>query len=110
MALAGALASKAECLILDEPTAMLDPEGRLEVARVLRAIHESGTALVQVTHQLECLEDADRILVLSKGRWLWQGDARDFWPDAERLGFELPPLRRLAAPEWSFLLRTRWKP
>nr|WP_315101525.1 energy-coupling factor transporter ATPase [uncultured Fretibacterium sp.] len=97
VALAGALASRAECLVLDEPTAMLDPEGRLEVAGVLRAIHASGTALVQVTHQLECLEDADRILVLSKGRWLWQGDARDFWPDAERLGFELPPLRRLAA-------------
>ena len=96
VALAGALASKAECLILDEPTAMLDPEGRLEVARALRAIHASGTALVQVTHQLEGLEDADRILVLSGGRWMWQGSARDFWPNAERLGFELPPLHRLA--------------
>lgn len=97
VALAGALAAKAECLVLDEPTAMLDPEGRLEVARVLRDVHASGTALVQVTHQLECLEDADRILVLASGRWLWQGDACDFWPEAERLGFELPPLRRLLA-------------
>ena len=42
--LTGALASKAECLILDEPTAMLDPEGRLEVAGVLRAIHELEAA------------------------------------------------------------------
>ena len=97
VALAGALAAKAECLVLDEPTAMLDPEGRLEVARVLRDVHASGTALVQVTHQLECLEDADRILVLASGRWLWQGAARDFWPEAERLGFELPPFRRLIA-------------
>ena len=96
VALAGALASKAECLVLDEPTAMLDPEGRLEVACVLRAIHASGTALVQVTHQLEGLEDADRILVLSGGKWMWQGSARNFWPNAERLGFELPPLHRLA--------------
>ena len=97
IALAGALAAKAECLVLDEPTAMLDPEGRIEVAAVLRALHASGTTLVQVTHQLECLEDADRILVLSQGRWIWQGGARDFWPEAERLGFELTPFRRLCA-------------
>ena len=68
MALAGALASKAECFILDEPTAMLDPEGRLEVAGVLRAIHKSGTALVQVTHQLKCLENANRIFGISRER------------------------------------------
>lgn len=97
VALAGALAAKVDCLVLDEPTAMLDPEGRLEVAEALRAIQASGTTLIQVTHQLECLEDADRILVLERGRWIWQGGTDRFWPAAAGLGFELSPLRRLSA-------------
>lgn len=97
VALAGALAAKVDCLVLDEPTAMLDPEGRLEVAEALRAIQASGTTLIQVTHQLECLEDADRILVLERGRWIWQGETDRFWPAAAGLGFELSPLRRLSA-------------
>ncbi|MCR4818248.1 MAG: ATP-binding cassette domain-containing protein [Fretibacterium sp.] len=96
VALAGALAARVECLILDEPTAMLDPEGRLEIESVLRALHESGTTLVQVTHQLEILEDADRILVLDGGRLAWDGRTEDFWPLAGEMGFELPPLRSLA--------------
>lgn len=97
VALAGALAAKVDCLVLDEPTAMLDPEGRLEVAEALRDIQASGTTLIQVTHQLECLEDADRILVLERGRWIWQGETDRFWPAAAGLGFELSPLRRLSA-------------
>lgn len=97
VALAGALAAKVDCLVLDEPTAMLDPEGRLEVAEALRDIQASGTTLIQVTHQLECLEDADRILVLERGRWIWQGETDRFWPVAAGLGFELSPLRRLSA-------------
>ncbi|MDR2175756.1 MAG: ATP-binding cassette domain-containing protein [Synergistaceae bacterium] len=100
LALAGALAADAVCLVLDEPTAMLDPEGRAEVENVLRDIHASGTTIVQVTHRMEDVLQADRALVLSRGRWLWQGRREDFWKDAESLGFSLPPLltlrRRLA--------------
>ncbi len=96
VALAGALAARGECLILDEPSAMLDPEGRLEVEKVLRELHRSGTTLVQVTHQLEHLEDADRILVLDGGHPAWEGRTEDFWPLAGGMGFDLPPLRRLA--------------
>ncbi len=88
LALAGALASNAECLILDEPTAMLDPEGRLEVADVLRSLHKSGTTIIQVTHQLESLDDADRVLVLSKGKLVWQGVPEEFKLVAEGLGFK----------------------
>ena len=92
LALAGALAAEAACLILDEPTAMLDPEGRFEVESVLRDIHASGTTILQVTHRLEDVRDANRVMVLSKGRWIWQGGREDFWNEAENLGFELPPL------------------
>jgi len=95
LALAGALAADAECLILDEPTAMLDPEGRVEVENVLRDIHASGTAIVQVSHLLEDVFHADRILVLSRGSWVWQGSRGDFWRDAESLGFKLPPILEL---------------
>lgn len=96
VAIAGVLAAEVGCLILDEPTAMLDPEGRIEVDDVLRSLHASGAALVQVTHQLEGIEDADRALVLSGGRIVWQGATQDLWGVAEEMGFELPPLRRAA--------------
>lgn len=96
MAIAGALAMRVSCLILDEPTAMLDPEGRLGVTAALRAAWRAGMTLLQVTHRLEGLEDSDRVLVLEGGRLTWQGVAREFWPLAEEMGFELPPLVRLA--------------
>ena len=95
LALAGALAADTECLVLDEPTAMLDPEGRVEVENVLRDIHASGTAIIQVSHRLEDVMHADRVLVLSHGSWIWQGKRDDFWCDAESLGFKLPPMQEL---------------
>ncbi|MDR3230651.1 MAG: ATP-binding cassette domain-containing protein, partial [Synergistaceae bacterium] len=95
LALAGAIAADSVCLILDEPTAMLDPEGRIEVENVLRDLHASGITIVQVTHRLEDVREADRVLVLSGGRWAWQGRGEDFPDVAESLGFELPPLENL---------------
>ena len=90
LAIAGALASEAECLILDEPTAMLDPNGRLEVEKALRKIHSDGTAIIQVTHQIENFDDIQRILVLSHGEILWQGNFKEFIANSEKLGFALP--------------------
>jgi energy-coupling factor transport system ATP-binding protein len=95
LALAGALATDAVCLVLDEPTSMLDPEGRVDVENVLTGIHASGTAIVQVTHRVEDVFRADRVLVLSRGQWAWQGRREDFWDNAEPLGFRLPPLLKL---------------
>jgi energy-coupling factor transport system ATP-binding protein len=95
LALAGALAADAACLILDEPASMLDPQGRVEVESLLRDLHESGTTIVQVTHRIEDAAQADRVLVLSQGQWAWQGQREDFWGQAENLGFRLPPLLEL---------------
>ena len=92
VALAGALAANVECLILDEPTAMLDPKGRRRVEKVLRLIHNEGMTILQITHQIEAenFDDFDRVLVLSKGEIIWQGLINEFWNKAEELGFELP--------------------
>ena len=95
LALAGALAADAECLILDEPTAMLDPEGKAEVENVLRDIHASGGTIIQVSHRLEDVFHVDRVLVLSNGSWAWQGKREDFWSNAESLGFKLPSMLEL---------------
>ncbi len=92
LALAGALAAKVDCLILDEATAMLDPKGRLDIERVLREIHAEGMTIIQVTHQIEAenFDDIQRVIVLSKGEIVWEGTTGEFWDKAEELGFELP--------------------
>ena len=92
VAIAGALAANVECLILDEPTAMLDPQSRFGIEKVLRSIHGEGMTILQITHQIETenFDDFDRVLVLSKGEFIWQGSTQEFWDKAEELGFELP--------------------
>lgn len=92
LALAGVLAAKVECLILDEATAMLDPKGRRDIEAALRELHAGGMTIIQVTHQLEAenFDDIQRIIVLSHGSVKWEGTTREFWDEAETLGFELP--------------------
>ena len=92
LALAGVLAAKVECLILDEATAMLDPKGRMDIEAALRELHAGGMTIIQVTHQIEAenFDDIQRIIVLSHGSVKWQGTTREFWDQAEGLGFELP--------------------
>ena len=92
IALAGALAAKVECLILDEATAMLDPKGRLDIEAALRELHAGGMTIIQVTHQIEAenFDDIQRVIVLGKGEIIWHGTTSEFWGAAEGLGFELP--------------------
>ena len=92
IALAGALAAKVDCLILDEATAMLDPKGRIDIERTLREIHSDGMTIIQVTHQIEAenFDDIQRVIVLGHGEIIWQGNTQEFWDKAEELGFELP--------------------
>ena len=92
IALAGALAAKVECLILDEATAMLDPKGRHDIEKTLRKIHNEGMTIIQVTHQIEAenFDDIERIIVLSKGKIIWTGSTSEFWNKSEELGFNMP--------------------
>ncbi len=91
-ALAGVLAANVECLILDEPTAMLDPSGRRKIEKVLRLLHAEGMTIIQITHQLESesFSDIQKVIVLSKGGVKWKGTVNEFWDNAEILGFSVP--------------------
>lgn len=66
LAIAGALAMGAECIVLDEPTAMLDPQGRAEVVELLKHLHNRGITIIHVTHRLEEILCADRAIVLNQ--------------------------------------------
>ncbi len=98
LAIAGALAMGAQCLVLDEPTAMLDPEGRQEIDALLHHLHDRGITIVLVTHRLEEILDADRVLVLNGGRVQWQGTPAELFRQKDintRWGLEVPPILRL---------------
>ena len=95
LAIAGALAMGTRCLVLDEPTAMLDPEGRQEVVALLRELHGRGITIVQVTHRLEEVIGADRVIVLDQGRFDWEGTPAQLFrlkDSGARWGLEAPPI------------------
>lgn len=99
VALAGLLAVGPEVLLLDEPTAMLDPAGREEVLGRVRELSRSRTVL-HVTHHLEELFDADRVLVLGEGTLAADTTPEDLFSDADLLRenrLVLPTVPRLAA-------------
>ena len=95
LAVAGALAMNTPCLVLDEPTAMLDPEGRSELLDVLGRLHETGKTIVYITHRLEEIAGCDRALILHEGRIVWDGSVPDlFLSDLpfKEWGIDVPPL------------------
>ena len=73
LALAGALAMRPAVLVLDESTAMLDPEGRREFVSTLSVLREAGMTIVQITHRMEEALASDRIVVIDRGRVVWDG-------------------------------------
>ena len=98
LAIAGALAMGGRCLVLDEPTAMLDPAGRAEGIALLRELHGKGITLVQVTHRLEEILDADRVLVLDQGHLVWEGTPAGLFRIGDidkRWGLEVPAMVKL---------------
>lgn len=73
IAIAGAVAMEPECIVFDEPTAMLDPKGRREVLEVIKKLNAKGITTVLITHFMEEAAQADRIIVMSKGRKMMDG-------------------------------------
>jgi energy-coupling factor transport system ATP-binding protein len=98
VALAGILAIKPECLIFDEVTSMLDPESGIAVLETIKKLHKKGKTIVYITHNLEELHDADRILVIEKGRIRLEGDTESVFsdPSLQSFGLALPSLIELA--------------
>lgn len=93
VAIAGALAMEPEYLVLDEPTAMLDPRGRREVMGTIKLLNRTrGITVIYITHFIdECLE-ADRIVVMNKGTISWKGSPRSLFSNLKLLeGMEISP-------------------
>ncbi|MBN2898410.1 MAG: energy-coupling factor transporter ATPase [Clostridia bacterium] len=100
VAIAGILAMKPRCIILDEPTAMLDPIGRKEVMEtVTRLNREEGITIVHITHFMDEAIDADRIIVMEKGKKHLEGTPKQIFSQVERLkdmGLDVPQVTLLA--------------
>ena len=84
LALAGALALAPEVLVLDESTSMLDPEGRDDFLACLKSLKKNGMTIVQITHRMEEAVASDRIVVMSRGRNVWDGSPASFFDGAYR--------------------------
>ena len=101
VAIAGVMAMKPQCIVLDEPTAMLDPSGRREVLDTVHRLNrERGITVVHITHHMSEAEDADRVIVMNDGVVAMDGAPREIFSRVE----ELQALG-LAAPDTVELLR-----
>lgn len=86
VSIAGVIAMHPKCIILDEPTAMLDPNGRKEVIRAARALNDvEGITIVLITHYMEEIIHADKVFVMDKGRIAMEGTPREIFSKVERL-------------------------
>ena len=100
IAIAGVLAMKPECIVLDEPTAMLDPKGRREVMKTLWKLNkEDKMTVIHITHYMEEAVNADRIIVMDHGRVVLEGTPRQVFSQVELLkqyGLDVPQMTELA--------------
>lgn len=100
VAIAGILAMKPECIILDEPTAMLDPVGRKEVMRTIKKLNKKEKkTIVHITHYMNEAVESDRILVMQKGQIVMEGTPKEIFSQVEKvkeLGLDVPQVTELA--------------
>ena len=86
VAIAGVVAMRPKCIVLDEPTAMLDPNGRKEVIRTVQELNKKeGVTVILITHYMEEVIDADKVFVMDKGKIVMQGTPREVFAEVEQL-------------------------
>ncbi len=94
VAIAGVIAMQTECIVLDEPTAMLDPKGREEVMQTIKRLNkEMGITVVFVTHFMDEAVQADRVVVVDSGKIIMDGKPREVFSNVEKLrevGLDVP--------------------
>ena len=99
IAIAGLIAMQPECLVLDEPTAMLDPKGRAEIISTLHRLNrDKGITVVLITHYMEEAENADRVIVMNDGEIIADDKPKVIFSDVERLkkvGLDVPQTAEL---------------
>ncbi|WP_461613885.1 energy-coupling factor transporter ATPase [Clostridium sp. Marseille-QA1073] len=100
VAIAGILAMMPECIVLDEPTAMLDPSGRKEVIKTVRDLNkEYGITIVLITHYMEEAVEADKIYVMDSGKIVIEGTPKEVFKEVEtmkKLGLDVPQMTELS--------------
>ncbi|MDD6571297.1 MAG: energy-coupling factor transporter ATPase [Thermoflexaceae bacterium] len=100
VAIAGIVAMKPKCIVLDEPTAMLDPNGRKEVIKTLHELNENeNVTVILITHYMDEVVDADRVIVMDGGSVVMDGTPREIFSDVERLKelrLDVPQVTQLA--------------
>ena len=86
VAIAGVVAMRPKCIVLDEPTAMLDPQGRKEVLETVHRLNqEAGVTVILITHYMEEVTRADRVFVMDNGKVVMQGSPREIFSQVEAL-------------------------
>ena len=100
VAIAGVIAMQPDCIVLDEPTAMLDPQGRQEVMDTIHRLNrEQGITIVLITHYMEEAAQADRVVVIDNGRIVMDDVPRKVFSQVENmkaLGLDVPQVTELA--------------
>jgi len=100
VAIAGVMAMRPRCIILDEPTAMLDPNGRKEVIRTIRQLNQAeGITVLLITHYMEEVVDADRVIVMDDGHIVMDGKPKEIFSRVRELktyGLDVPQATELA--------------
>jgi len=99
VAIAGILAMRPRCIILDEPTAMLDPRGREEVMKTVKNLNsELWITIIHITHYMDEALFADRVIVMNEGKIVMEGTPKEVFRQKEKLtvlGLDVPPLGKL---------------
>lgn len=86
VAIAGVVAMESKCIVLDEPTAMLDPNGRTDVIRTAHELNEKkGVTIILITHYMEEVVGADKVIVMDKGKVVMQGTPREIFSQVGKL-------------------------
>lgn len=100
VAIAGVMAMKPQCIVLDEPTAMLDPNGRKEVIKTVHQLNrQEGITVLLITHYMEEVTDADRVIVMDGGKLVMDGTPKEIFSQVERLKsfrLDVPQVTELA--------------
>lgn len=100
VAIAGILAMRPDCLVLDEATSMLDSFGRSEILGVVRELNRKGMAIVAITHHMSEVAEADRVLVMEDGKIVLEGTPRELFVQQDRLQalqLDIPEVSQIAA-------------
>ena len=93
IAIAGILAMNPKCLLMDEPTAMLDPQGRKDILDTVLKLRKMGKTIIHITHYMEECVNADRIIVINEGNVVLEGTPREVFSNVvqmKEIGLDVP--------------------